>query len=298
MLTTTTEHLTRLMAWLSPTFPIGGYTYSHGIEYAVESGHVLNRADLVRWVEAILKHGAGRTDTVLFAAAYRAVKAADEAALIWAAERADVLRGSSELALESTAQGTAFLSTVSNTWPPEGLGRWTAVLGATGRPPTTPSRWPLSRPAPGYRWRWPSGASCMLSPPISCRRGCGFVPLGQTDGQRAIAELDPIIHQAASRALNARLEDLGGCAPMIDWAAMSHESQYTRLFHSYQSIENPAPDAVPIVRSHTGPVRVGIGGPVGPARPRWSGRCASACATPGTWPPSPTTSIPGRMPSS
>ena len=79
MLTTTTEHLTRLMAWLSPTFPIGGYTYSHGIEYAVESGHVLNRADLVRWAEAILKHGAGRTDAVLFAAAYRAVEANDEA---------------------------------------------------------------------------------------------------------------------------------------------------------------------------------------------------------------------------
>lgn len=176
MLTTTTEHLTRLMAWLSPTFPIGGYTYSHGIEYAVESGHVLNKADLVRWVEAILKHGAGRTDAVLFAAAYRAVKAGDEAALIWAAERADVLRGSSELALESTAQGTAFLSTVTNTWPPDGLPRWTAVLATTGRSPPTPLRWPLSRPAPGCPWKWPSQVSCIRSPPISCRRECGSFP--------------------------------------------------------------------------------------------------------------------------
>jgi urease accessory protein len=232
MLTTTTEHLTRLMAWLSPTFPVGGYTYSHGIEYAVESGHVLNRADLVRWVEAILKHGAGRTDAVLFAAAYRAVKAADEPALIWAAERADVLRGSSELALESTAQGTAFLSTVGNTWAPEDLRRWADVLGATGRPPahaiavavvTACAGIPLEMALSGFLHAF---AANLVS------AGVRLVPLGQTDGQRAIAELDPIIHHAASRALAARLDDLGGCAPMIDWAAMSHETQYTRLFRS------------------------------------------------------------------
>ncbi len=232
MLTTTTEHLTRLMAWLSPTFPIGGYTYSHGIEYAVESGHVLNRADLVRWVEAILKHGAGRTDAVLFAAAYRAVDAGDEAALSWVAERADVLRGSSELALESTAQGTAFLSTVGNTWPPENLGRWTDALAASGRPPahavavavvTACAGMPLEMALTGFLHAF---AANLVS------AGVRLVPLGQTDGQRAIAELDPIIHHAANRALGARIEDLGGCAPMIDWAAMSHETQYTRLFRS------------------------------------------------------------------
>jgi urease accessory protein len=232
MLTTTTEHLTRLMAWLSPTFPIGGYTYSHGIEYAVESGHVLNRTDLVRWVEAILKHGAGRTDAVLFAAAYRAVTAADEPALRWAAERADVLRGSSELALESTAQGTAFLSTVGNTWPPEDLARWTGVLAATGRPPahavavavvTACAGMPLEMSLTGFLHAF---AANVVS------AGVRLVPLGQTDGQRAIAELDPIVHHAVSRALAARIEDLGGCAPLIDWAAMSHETQYTRLFRS------------------------------------------------------------------
>jgi urease accessory protein len=232
MLTTTTEHLTRLMAWLSPTFPIGGYTYSHGIEYAVESGHIVNRMDLVRWVAAILEHGAGRTDAVLFAAAYRAVLADDETGLRWAAERADVLRGSSELALESTAQGTAFLSTVGNTWPPEGLGRWAGVLTAEGRPPahavavavvTACARMPLEMALTGFLHAF---AANLVS------AGVRLVPLGQTDGQRAIAELDPIIHHAAHRALGARIEDLGGRAPMIDWAAMSHETQYTRLFRS------------------------------------------------------------------
>jgi urease accessory protein len=232
MLITTTDQLTRLLAWLSPAFPIGGYTYSHGIEYAVEAGHIAKRADLVRWIEAILAHGAGRTDAVLFAAAYRAVEAGDEAALGWAAERADVLRGSSELALESSAQGTAFLSTVRNTWPPENLGRWAEVLVANGRPPahavavavvTACSGMPVEMALAGFLQAF---AANLVS------AGVRLVPLGQTDGQRAIAELDPIIHHATHGALGARIEDLGGRAPLIDWAAMAHETQYTRLFRS------------------------------------------------------------------
>src|SRR4051794_13774136 len=211
MLITTTEHLTRLMAWLSPAFPIGGYTYSHGIEYAVEAGHIAKREDLVGWIGAILAHGAGRTDAVLFAAAYRAVEAGDEAALGWVAERADVLRGSSELALESSAQGTAFLSTVSNTWAPDNLRHWGDVLAATGRPPahaiavavvTACAGIPLEMALSGFLHAF---AANLVS------AGVRLVPLGQTDGQRAIAELDPIVHHAASRALAARLEDLGGC---------------------------------------------------------------------------------------
>jgi urease accessory protein len=232
MLTTTTEHLTRLMAWLSPSFPIGGYTYSHGIEYAVESGHVLNRADLVRWVEAILGHGAGLTDAVLFAAAYRAVEADDEATLGWVAERADVLRGSSELALESTAQGTAFLSTVANTWPPDNLGRWTGVLAACGRPPAHTVAVAVVTACAGMLLEMALTGFLHAFAANLVSAGVRLVPLGQTDGQRAIAELDPIIHHAASRALAAQIEDLGGRAPMIDWAAMSHETQYTRLFRS------------------------------------------------------------------
>ena len=138
--------------------------------------------DLARWVDAILKHGAGRTDAALFAAAYRAVEDSDEATLGWVAERADVLRGSSELALESTAQGTAFLSTVGNTWPPENLGCWTDVLAASGRPPahavavavvTACAGMPLEMALTGY---------LHVSPPISYRRGCSLFPSARPIG--------------------------------------------------------------------------------------------------------------------
>jgi urease accessory protein len=106
------------------------------------------------------------------------------------------------------------------------------VLAATGRPPahaiavavvTACAGIPLEMALSGFLHAF---AANLVS------AGVRLVPLGQTDGQRAIAELDPIVHHAASRALAARLEDLGGCAPMIDWAAMSHETQYTRLFRS------------------------------------------------------------------
>jgi urease accessory protein len=232
MLTTTTEQLTRLLSWLSPTFPIGGYTYSHGIEYAVEAGHILNRTDLVRWIEAILSHGAGRTDAVLFAAASRAVAAGDETGMGWLAERADVLRGSSELALESTAQGTAFLSTVRSTWPPESLERWARVLAVSGRPPAHAVAVAVVTACAGMSVDMALTAFLHAFATNLVSAGVRLVPLGQTDGQRAIAELDPIVHHAVSWALGARLEDLGGRAPLIDWAAMSHETQYTRLFRS------------------------------------------------------------------
>ncbi|WP_370540543.1 urease accessory protein UreF [Azospirillum sp. INR13] len=69
-----THALTRLLAWLSPSFPVGGFSYSHGIEAAVEQGLVRDRATMIVWLDGILRHGAGRTDGMLFAAAHRAVR--------------------------------------------------------------------------------------------------------------------------------------------------------------------------------------------------------------------------------
>ncbi|MFI4987983.1 MAG: urease accessory protein UreF, partial [Alphaproteobacteria bacterium] len=106
--------LYRLMAWLSPAYPIGAFSYSHGIEYAVEAGMVGDRASLVRWVGHILGQGAGRVDALLFRAAYEAV--GDVAALDGIAELAAAFRGSAETAFESAQQGAAFLATTRHAW--------------------------------------------------------------------------------------------------------------------------------------------------------------------------------------
>ncbi len=224
--------LTRLLAWLSPGFPIGGFSYSHGIEAAVEQGLVRDRASLIVWLDGILRHGAGRTDGMLFTAVHRAVLAGDETAFAWAVERADVLRASSETALESRAQGQAFLLAIRAAWPLDGLGRWDAVLAGTGRPAAYAVAVALVAALIGVAEGPALAAYLHAFAANLVSAGVRLVPLGQTDGQRALAALDPITHAAAETVLAVPLDDLGGRAPAVDWTSMIHETQYTRLFRS------------------------------------------------------------------
>jgi len=62
--------------------------------------------------------------------------------------------------------------------------------------------------------------------------GVRLIPLGQTDGQLAIAELEQAILLASGKACDATIDDLGSAAVMTDFASISHETQYTRLFRS------------------------------------------------------------------
>src|ERR1700691_5754337 len=71
--------LLRLMSWLSPAFPTGAFAYSHGLEWAVESGNVCNETNLAAWLTDIITVGTGRSDTILLRHAHRA--AAEPAAL-------------------------------------------------------------------------------------------------------------------------------------------------------------------------------------------------------------------------
>ncbi len=224
--------MTRLLAWLSPSFPVGGFSYSHGIEAAVERGLVRDRATLIVWLDGILRHGAGRTDGALFLAIHRAVRAGDEAAFAWAVERADAMRASSETALESRAQGTAFLLAIRAAWPLDGLARWDAVFTVTGRPPAYAVAVALVSALIGVAEGPALTAYLHAFAANLVSAGVRLVPLGQTDGQRALAALDPITHAAAVAALSTPLEDLGGRALAVDWTSMIHETQYTRLFRS------------------------------------------------------------------
>ena len=109
--------LQRLLSWLSPAYPVGAYTYSHGLERAVEDGAVRDRAGLVAYVSAVLEAGAGRIDGALLAAAFRAAEAGDDAALDEVTDLANAWRGTAETALETMAQGTAFLRVTTAAWP-------------------------------------------------------------------------------------------------------------------------------------------------------------------------------------
>src|SRR5512146_431165 len=109
--------LLRLQSWFSPAFPAGSYSYSHGLEWAVEAGHVHDRNSLVDWLEADLCYGSGRNEAIFFSEAWRCALNDDRAKLFDIAELASAFRGTSEFALESSQQASACLATLRQVWP-------------------------------------------------------------------------------------------------------------------------------------------------------------------------------------
>jgi len=221
--------LYRLLAWLSPAYPTGAYTYSHGLETAVEEGLVRDRAALVDYVATVLRAGAGRVDGAVLAACWRAAEAGDDDALDGLAALAAAWRGTAETALETMQQGTAFVSVTLAAWPEPRLAAFAA---------RHPRR--LAHPvAFGVAAAW---GGIALRPALAgwlaafaanlVSAGVRLVPLGQTDGQIATATLHPVVEAAADAAMAAELDRIGSAAPALDLLSMRHETQYTRLFRS------------------------------------------------------------------
>ncbi|HWE20926.1 MAG TPA: urease accessory protein UreF [Hyphomicrobiaceae bacterium] len=217
------------MIWLSPAYPVGGYSYSHGLEWTVEAGKVHDAATLGDWIEAILHHGAGRSDGILLAATWRAVATGDERALAETVELAAALAPSAERRLETLSQGAAFLEATRPVWPSAALDRlatreaqqiaYPVAVGACA----AAHGLPLAHTARAYLQAF---AASLVS------AGARLIPLGQTDGLRVLARLEPLIPPLVTRALDASLDDIGGISTMADIASMRHETQYTRLFRS------------------------------------------------------------------
>jgi len=224
--------LYRLMTWLSPSFPVGAYTYSHGIEFAVEIGLVADRDSLTDWVEAIVTQGAGRIDAALFRAAWQAVNDDDQDMLIWAAEMADAYRASPEMALESSGQGRALLDTLRNIWPDPLFMAWAGKLNNVDRPVAYAVAVGVAAAVAGVPLHHALVAYLHALAANLISAGVRLVPLGQTDGQKAQAALEGPVRAAAEQCQSRSINELGGAAPMVDWTSMQHETQYTRLFRS------------------------------------------------------------------
>ncbi|TXM81364.1 urease accessory protein UreF, partial [Methylobacterium sp. WL122] len=107
----------RLMAWLSPTYPVGAYAYSHGLEWAVEAGDVADEAGIAGWLGDVMEHGAGRNDLILAAHAHRAAAAGTMPELVAIDDLALALAPSRELHLETSQQGRSFLDATLAAWP-------------------------------------------------------------------------------------------------------------------------------------------------------------------------------------
>jgi urease accessory protein len=223
--------LQRLLAWLSPAFPVGGYSYSHGLEWSIADGTVTDAAGLEAWIGDIVRHGAGRSDAILFAHAWRAVTAGDAVALRDIVELAAALQPSRERHVEATAQGRAFLLAVSAAWPDE---RFAALVAALpwDVPVTYPFAVAMAAACAGIPVEAATPAWLAAFAANLASAGVRAIPIGQTDGQRIIARLVPVIEAISAEATAATLDDIGGLALRADIASMRHETQYTRLFRS------------------------------------------------------------------
>jgi urease accessory protein len=221
--------LFRLMTWLSPAFPVGAFSYSSGIEWAVEAGDITDAATLKDWLAAMLTDGAGLCDGIFLAHTWRAIDTGDDTALAGVAELSAAFVPSRERHLETTAQGRAFLDIATKAWDCDALHQLKAVANG---PVTYPVA--VGTLTSGHGLPLDASMHAFLHAQVSnwISAGVRLIPLGQTDSQRVLASLEPVIAATAERALAASLDDLGSATFRADIASMRHETQYTRLFRS------------------------------------------------------------------
>ncbi|MCK1285010.1 urease accessory protein UreF [Bradyrhizobium sp. 44] len=227
--------LYRLMTWLSPAFPVGGFSYSSGIEWAVEAGDITDTASLADWLDAMLRDGSGFCDATFLVHAYRATEAGEGDTLSDIADIADIAElaaafvSSRERQLETTSQGRAFIDIARAAWDADGLDAMVAAC-------RTPLVYPVAVGVVAAMHGVPLAPTlhaflhALVSNWISA--ASRLIPLGQTDSQRVLVRLEAAVAATANRALNATLDDLGGATFRADLASLRHETQYTRLFRS------------------------------------------------------------------
>jgi urease accessory protein len=218
-----------LMTWLSPTYPVGAFAYSGGIEWAVEAGDISDAATLQSWLNAIFTDGAGMCDGVFFVHTHRAVTSGDDMALTEIAELAAAFVPTRERHHETTTLGRAFVNVTRAAWPCAAITRleelwhgpvaYPVAVGVACAGHAIPLRPSLHAFLAALGANWVSA-------------GVRLIPLGHTDGQRVLHALEPAVVATARRALSAQLDDVGGATLRADLASARHETQYTRLFRS------------------------------------------------------------------
>jgi urease accessory protein len=217
------------MAWLSPAFPVGAFSYSSGIEWAVEVGDITDADSLRRWLAAVIAEGGVFCDAAFMAHAHRAAGAGGDAALRAVAELAAAFVPSKERHLETTAQGRAFLDATRAAWPCAAIDRLASIWdGAVAYPVAVG----VAAAGHGVALEPALHAYVQAVAANLISAGVRLVPLGQTDGQRVLAALEPVVAGTVARALACALDDIGSATLRADIASMKHETQYTRLFRS------------------------------------------------------------------
>jgi urease accessory protein len=214
--------LQRLLTWLSPAFPVGGFAWSQGLETAIADGRITAAPALGDWLAGLLAHGGPRTDAILLAQAHRA--SADAAQLAQLADLCLALTPARERHGEATLTGAAFIA-AARAWPSDVYARLPEPCPypiAVG-PIAAAHKIGLAETVLGYLT-----AAVHLQVSVAVR----LVPLGQSAGLQVMAALEPDIAALAAFAASASLDDIGGIAYAGEIAQMRHETLEPRIFRS------------------------------------------------------------------
>lgn len=201
---------------LSPSFPVGAFAYSHGLETAISDGRIVSAPTLQTWLLDLLEHGGARSDAVFLSAAFGAT----EDAVVMINTHARAFAASLERLKEIDLQGAAFCETVETVWGIE-LGRLCYPVS-------------VGRAAAALNLDPELTTAMYLQSFISNLTSAAMrlVPLGQVDGQKTQIALKPYCTEMAKQLRSATLDDLHNSAWLSDIAAMRHETQYSRVFRT------------------------------------------------------------------
>ncbi|RYG89158.1 urease accessory protein UreF [Loktanella sp. IMCC34160] len=217
MATATDAQILTLAQWLSPAYPIGAFAYSHGLEAAADQRWVTDATSLEAWLDDVLEHGAGRSDALFIAAAWRAC---DARALREIDKTARAFAAGKERLLETDQQGAAFAQVTETIWGGDlsGLTYPVGLGGASRR-----ANLPLHLTQTLY-------LQAFLSNLVAA--GQRLVPVGQTAGQQILHRLTKRLPGIAEATAHGDISRLSSTAFLGDIASMKHETQYSRIFRT------------------------------------------------------------------
>lgn len=219
----------KLSIWLSPAFPVGSFAFSHGLEWAAGTGRIHDRASAAQWLADLLDHGGARNDAILLAAAWRAANVGDGPALVEVNELALALANSRERLLETTTQGNAFMAMIEAAWSNDRVARAREAMGGDIAYPVAAGIASAAHDLPLGPTLQVFLASFIANMASALVR---MAVIGQTDAQRIIASLSAQLERVGMICESSTLNDLGTAAVLSEIAAMSHETQETRMFRT------------------------------------------------------------------
>ncbi|MBK5001021.1 urease accessory protein UreF [Pseudomonas sp. S31] len=218
--------LLRLLQLASPGLPVGGFTYSQGLEWAVEAGWVRDTAGFASWQREQIHDTLVHLDWPLLARLYQACQVGDAEAFARWSQFLLANRETAELRLEERQRGAA-LARMIDGWQLGQDPAWRASLELTQLSGMAwlAAHWsiPLRQLALGHAFAWLEGA---------VMAGVKLVPFGQQAAQTLLRDLGTELPGVLDHALALSDDQLGGGLPLLAIASSRHETQYTRLFRS------------------------------------------------------------------